>query len=135
MEFISIPVVVAIISLSLYKFFELIVCRSERRSIIEKLPADALLDYLKNAHLGLPLRFNASGPRPLGFPTAALRIGCLMVGIGLGMIASFVLRICFDGRYCGQMTEGGTVLLFGGLFLLIAFFIEWGLVRRQERKK
>lgn len=135
MEFISIPVVVAVISLAIYKLFELIVCRAERRSIIDKLPADALLDYLKNAHLGLPLRFGTPSARPLGFSTAALRVGCLMAGIGLGMLVSFALRVCFDGRYCDQLTEGGTVLLFGGLSLLVAFLIEWRLARRQERQK
>ena len=42
MDFIFVPLVVGVITLGIYKFFELLVCRRERRMIIEELQSDVL---------------------------------------------------------------------------------------------
>ena len=48
LDFIVVPLVVGMITLGIYKFFELIICRRERLNIIEKLDPGELIDYLKN---------------------------------------------------------------------------------------
>ena len=47
MDFIFVPLVVGVVTLGIYKFFELLVCRRERRMIIDKMDGNALIDYLK----------------------------------------------------------------------------------------
>ena len=47
MDFIFVPLVVGVVTLGIYKFFELLVCRRERRMIIDKMDGHALIDYLK----------------------------------------------------------------------------------------
>ena len=47
MNFIMIPLVTGIVTLGIYKFFELLICRRERREIIGKLEPGSLIDYLK----------------------------------------------------------------------------------------
>ena len=88
MDFISAPLVVGMITLGIYKFFELLVCRRERLNIIEKIDPGALVDYLKNVRLGLPLNSPASNSRS-GFSSWALRLGCLLAGLGLGLLVAY----------------------------------------------
>ena len=52
MDFIFVPLVVGVITLGIYKFFELLVCRRERRMIIDKMDGNALIDYLKFVPIG-----------------------------------------------------------------------------------
>ena len=52
MDFIFVPLVVGVITLGIYKFFELLVCRRERRMIIDKMDGNALIDYLKFVPMG-----------------------------------------------------------------------------------
>lgn len=47
MNFIMVPLVTGIVTLGIYKFFELLICRRERREIIGKLEPGSLIDYLK----------------------------------------------------------------------------------------
>ena len=53
MDFIFVPLVVGVITLGIYKFFELLVCRRERRMIIDKMDGNALIDYLKFVPMGV----------------------------------------------------------------------------------
>ena len=53
MNFIMIPLVTGIVTLGIYKFFELLICRRERREIIGKLEPGSLIDYLKLVPMGL----------------------------------------------------------------------------------
>ena len=53
MDFIFVPLVVGVVTLGIYKFFELLVCRRERRMIIDKMDGNALIDYLKFVPMGV----------------------------------------------------------------------------------
>lgn len=126
MDFITVPLVVGTITLGIYKFFELLVCRRERRMIIEKLDGNTMMDYLKNVPMGL--RFGASAsvnPVP-GRMSGALKAGCLLLGIGFGLLFAFmVLSLCVDPSYeMRSIVYGGSVLCFGGISLIVSFIVE-----------
>ena len=53
MDFIFVPLVVGVVTLGIYKFFELLVCRRERRMIIDKMDGNALIDFLKFVPMGV----------------------------------------------------------------------------------
>ena len=134
MNFIMVPLVVGIVTLGIYKFFELLICRRERREIIGKLDPDALIDYLKLIPMGLRTG-GAVGVVPEGapvIPAGALKIGCLLLGLGLGLLFGFMLtritEISFQTR---EIVYGGSVLCFGGLGLIVSFVVERILVRRK----
>lgn len=139
MEFISIPVVVGIITYGIYKLFELFVCRRERLSIIEKLSTNQFMPA--SGGLSLP---NYSQPR---ISYGALKGGCLLVGIGLGLLTGFIIcATCIPDyfkNHGGNIREmitiiyGSGVLIFGGIGLLTAFIIELKLEKKErdtERK-
>lgn len=134
MEFISIPVVIAIITYGIYKLFELFVRRSERLNIIEKL-GDKLDP--SNLSLSLPVFSEKTGK----FNT--LKFACLMLGVGLGLlIGYFICLNSVPGFSTGNLHDntyqtisviyGASVLLFGGLGLLVAFFAEMNYIKRKK---
>ena len=132
MDFISVPLVVGMITLGIYKLFELLVCRRERLNIIEKIDPGALVDYLKNVRLGLPLNSPASNSRS-GFSSWALRLGCLLAGLGLGLLVAYwTVDVSMENYYAQTAVYGGSVLCFGGLGLVVAFVVE-RLIDRKER--
>ena len=132
MDFISVPLVVGMITLGIYKLFELLVCRRERLNIIEKIDPGALVDYLKNVRMGLPLNSPASNSRS-GFSSWALRLGCLLAGLGLGLLVAYwTVDVSMENYYAQTAVYGGSVLCFGGLGLVVAFVVE-RLIDRKER--
>jgi hypothetical protein len=135
MDFITIPVVVGIITLGIYKLFELFVRRKERLNIIEKLG-----DKLDSSFLGegqpIPVKFYGR------FSFGSLKAACLLIGIGLGLLVGF--GISFNSFPVGEVLSdnyqkdqlmgvifGASVLFFSGLGLLIAFVIEMKLSKRS----
>lgn len=132
MDFIMIPLVMGIITLGIYKLFELIIGRRERRMIIEKMEAASLLDYIQLTQTGLCAGTVA---RPAqGFSSGALRIGCLLMGLGVGMLVGFLLlsQVGLQNDYrMESIVFGGSVLFFGGLGLIVAFVVERLLTRKQ----
>ncbi|MDR2935976.1 MAG: hypothetical protein LBU80_01350, partial [Rikenellaceae bacterium] len=87
MDFITIPAVVGIVALGVYKLFELFVRKKERMMIVEK------IDFSNSD--GKPIDVNIAG-NPGKFP--ALRFGCLFAGIGLGLlIAFFIVSLYYPG--------------------------------------
>ena len=84
MNFITAPLIVGIITLGIYKLFELFACRRERITLIEKLGEKmSQTDLELNGKICLP-DFN----RPqLSF--GALKGGCLLLGVGLGLLVGF----------------------------------------------
>lgn len=128
MDFIMVPLIMGIITLGIYKLFELFVCRRERMAIIEKL-SDKITTTDLNGKFSLP---DYSHNRSF----SALKGGCLMLGIGLGLLIGFIICAVSIPRYVfmeniswnvRQMTSiiyGASVLLFGGAGLITAFLIE-----------
>lgn len=135
MDFIIIPLVTAIVTLGIYKFFELLICRRERREIIGKLEPGSLIDYLKLVPMGLRTgtTMRIAPETAPGIPAGALKIGSLLLGLGAGLLFGFMLtRITeiqsYDTR---SAVYGGSVLVFGGLGLIVSFIAERILSRRK----
>ena len=108
LDFIVVPLVVGMITLGIYKFFELIICRRERLNIIEKLDPGELIDYLKNVPLGLRLgRGGAEGVGGGRFPVSRARLHPRGTDDGIGQ-APFVHELAASRRGGGQhQTDAG----------------------------
>lgn len=136
MDFIMVPLVSGIFVFGIYKLFELFVCKKERLIILEKINFDAVgTDYLKS--------FN----NPLPFSFSALRVGCLLLGLGLGIVLGmglFALNIEnvkayaeMESHYYSVYTFAtliisGGVLLMGGAGLILAFLIEYKCKKQKD---
>lgn len=134
MDFISIPAVFGIVTLGIYKLFELFVCKKERLAIIEKMGERFTPDMLEHK-----ISFSSIG----NISFSALKIGCLLAGMGLGLLIGFSLCAIIipgyiAGGYRGNQYEmvglvyGASVLLFGGIGLLIAFVVELKVSKNKE---
>ena len=128
LDFIMVPLVVGMITLGIYKLFELFVRKKERLAIIEKANVKADIEMLDST-LNLPIKIITNSVY------TTLKIASLLVGIGLGLLVGYL--ICYysidgysasDGGYqfrnISNIIYGSSVLIFGGLSLLISFFVE-----------
>ena len=126
MDFISIPVTVAVVFYGTYKLFELFVKRRERLLLIEKLADNPLLNIEEKQTISLDVESrNLFG---------GLKIACLFVGVGLGLLVGIFIHICWNteiivlkGSYIQEIAGiiyGASVFIFGGLGMLLAFFLE-----------
>ncbi|WP_321479566.1 DUF6249 domain-containing protein [uncultured Bacteroides sp.] len=138
MDFIMAPLIVGIITLGIYKLFELFVCKRERLTIIEKLN-EQLISSNSLDKLTLP---NYTQAR---FSFNALKAGCLLMGVGLGLLVGFLICANYfpyygtregfsnwDIRQISGVIYGSCVLLFGGAGLILAFIIE---MKNSKEKK
>ena len=117
MDFISVPLVVGIVCAGIYGLFELFVRKRERLAIIEKI-GDKLDASAFDGKLGLPNYMR-------NFSFSSLKAGCLLAGIGLGLLVGFIINMCMatnsyydDGWYRHEVVGtayGASVLLFGGI--------------------
>lgn len=134
MEFLSVPLVVGICCASVYGLFELFVRKKERLAIIEKI-GDKLDASAFEGKLGLPNYMRQ-------FSFSGLKAGCLLAGIGLGLLVGFIINMCMvtnsafdDDWYRHEIAGtayGASVLLFGGIGLIIAFVIELKLGKEKK---
>ena len=120
LDFIMVPLVCGIFVFGFYKLFELFVCKKERLLIIEKMG-----DKFTPDMLGHKINFSSIGN--LSF--SGLKWGCLLMGLGLGLLAAFAIHYNFQYFISKQwdiqsMVYGACVLIFGGLGLLTAFLVE-----------
>lgn len=124
MDFITTPLTTAIVFYFIYRLFELFVRRSERMMYISKMRDNC------PANLHLPDLW----PRRMG-SFSALRAGCLILGLGLGLLAAFFINaMAIPGYVTGEMlrntreiagtTYGACTLIFGGAGLIISYAIE-----------
>ncbi|MCC8170727.1 MAG: hypothetical protein LIP00_02880 [Parabacteroides sp.] len=135
-DFLMPPLVIGLICAGIYGLFELFVRRPERMALIEKL----------GDKLGTPeLRSKSYLPRYGGlcFSFSALKGGLLMTGIGLGLLVGFFIMTNTVPNYpnnehwgamdrLGSIVYGASVLLFGGIGLIVAFVIEMKLSSKKN---
>ncbi|MFT3740918.1 MAG: hypothetical protein QM786_19380 [Breznakibacter sp.] len=138
MDFISIPAVVGIITLGIYKLFELFVRRRERLNIIEKVGEKIDPSFLGEAH---PIPVKISGR----FSFGSLKAACLLIGIGLGLLIGYTISLNslpYGGIYSDNYQQnqlmgvifGASVLVFSGLGLLTAFVIEMKIEKKNKNQ-
>jgi hypothetical protein len=133
MDFIMVPLIMGIITLGIYKMFELFACRRERMALIEKLGDKISVADLKGK-FSLPIYNHYS--------FSALKGGCLMLGIGLGLLIGFLICVSAIPNYLSDtswnmrqtigIVYGSSVLLFGGAGLIAAFLIENKMNQKKE---
>ena len=128
MDFIMVPAVMGIITLGIYKLFELFVRKKERLIIIDKI-GDKLTPDILNGKID----FSTNIPK---FSSSALKFGCLFMGLGIGLLVAFAVHYNFadfveNAYYQRSAVYGSCVLLFGGLGLLIAFIIELKISKKK----
>ena len=92
MDFIMVPAVMTIITLGVYKLFELFVCKKERIMLIEKMDERGLLPQMDTPKL-----------RGSSFSFSALKIGCLLAGMGLGLLDRKSTRLNSSHRHTSRM--------------------------------
>lgn len=131
MDFIMVPLIVGIVCAGIYGLFELFVRKKERLAIIEKI-GDKLEPSAFDVKIGLPrLATN--------FSFSSLKTGCLLAGIGLGLLVGFIISVSLtdfnlDGRReLISTVYGASVLLFGGIGLIVAFVIELKLSKDKNK--
>ena len=119
MDFIMVPSVLGVIGYLIYKIFELYVRRRERIMLIEKLSSKEIEGNITMEDINLSSN-----------SYSALKGGCLLAGLGLGLLIGFIIvaSVFPDmGNYYYEVrgiVYGSCVLLFGGLGLLAAFVLE-----------
>ena len=113
-------IIIPVIFIIFYMIIELFVHRKERLMIIEKASQN------QSFNIGEMLKNVAPG-----FSFSGLKIGCLLVGLGLGFFVSFGVRLgLIEWTQMGQigrsfyMMDTAAVLTFGGLGLMVAYLIE-----------
>lgn len=117
--------VTATVMLTLYKVLELYAKRKERNALIEK------IDFTKDTTVNIS---QIIGHRDYDIHKRSVLWGCLLVGVGLGVLAAYLLTQCV-GLYhkntelkdiYEQITAIYTscVFVFGGIGLLVSYFIN-----------
>ena len=128
MELILVPTITGMITLAIYKFFELIICRKERLLMIEKMGDNFSPEMMKSPN-------NLSPMGNLSF--SALKFGCLFMGIGLGLLIAFFIHANMTDfvnslhHKLSSVIYSSCILLFGGLGLLIAFLVELNINKKK----
>ena len=134
MDFITIPLIFGIVTWGIYKLFELFVCKKERLFLLEKMNFDnvsnvSVKDSLKKYNTSLPFSFSA------------LKVGCLLIGLGLGIILFALnsdairayVEITHHSTYSlAAMILSAGVLCMGGAGLLLAFIIEYKCSKKKN---
>ena len=87
LDFIMVPAVVGIITLGIYRLFELFVRKKERLIIIDKIGDKLTPDILSGK-----IDFSTNIPK---FSFSALKFGCLFMGLGIGMLVAFAVHYNF----------------------------------------
>ena len=138
MDFIMVPTTTAIVFAAIYGLFELFVRRKERLTIIDKIGDKLDASYLKG-------KIQLPGFGGMNFSFSALKAGCLLMGIGLGLLVGLTINLSMisqgvidssnwqDRNFIG-VGYGSSVLLFGGLGLIIAFLIEMNMKRKAKKE-
>lgn len=112
-----------------YRIFELYARRKERMAIIEKLSNGIDPELLRN-------QFNISTFKDSSYGSWAIRIGLLLIGVGLGVAIAAIIdmlavapsevnnEVFYGFRNAISVLYPALAAIFGGLGLVIAYFIE-----------
>jgi len=128
MDFISIPLVVGIITLGIFRLFDLFVRKKERLAIIEKIGEKFEPSMVENK-FSFPMTNSGSG----AFGT--LKIACLLLGIGAGLLIGYFICLNSLAGYSTMdlqhnayeisgVVYGASVLLFGGWVCLLPLLLK-----------
>ena len=135
MDWIMIPLNCLIVFGAIYKVVELFVRRRERLMLISKLSEISNVDFKG-------IKFYSSGNK-----FTALRVGCLMLGVGFGFLVGFLLNFMItegklDNLYEYQYYDkvGGIIYIacicvFGGIGLLLSYLAERKSEDSENQKK
>lgn len=114
---------VAIVFGVVYKLFELFVGRKERILLIEKLGDKLTPDTFKNGIIYRPSLSSFGG----------LRMGCLLLGLGIGLLAGFGIANWQDADYTtSSVIYGACVLIGGGLGLIVSYLFEMNQLKKEK---
>jgi len=130
------PLVTGIVFYFFYMTFELFARKEERMRLIEKIgqtlaPTDFPVPKFSSLLPTFKKSFNS------------LRFGCLFIGIGLGLLVGLFICLYINtglrigtGRweqdtYYG-VAYGSSVLFFGGIGLLVSYFIENRAIKKEK---
>ncbi len=133
MDFITVPLTTGIVVLGFYKLIELFARKKERILLVEKL---STLQNFEAPNINLSGLFGENNNLRGKFMT--LRIGSLLVGLGLGLLIGFLIGqlalghnfnslntdIYYRTRNLMSLIYGASTLLFGGLGLITGFIVE-----------
>lgn len=127
MDFIMVPLIVGTVTFGIYKLFELFARRKERLSIIEKM-GEKFDASMVEGKFEFPIKNLRNSPY------GTLKVACLLLGIGLGLLVGFFIALNtigiqqdgnnWNNRETTSVIYGASVLLFGGLGLVVAFLVE-----------
>lgn len=125
-DFLAAPLVTFVVFYGIFCIFDLFVRRKERMEIIERM-GDKLDPEVLKPSFGFKGKIN--------FSFSSLKLGTLLTGIGLGIFVGSILCL-FGNPQSYALTQsimGGSVLLFGGLGLIIAFVIELKMSNKKNQ--
>jgi len=137
MNHLEAPLTVGIVFYFTYMIFELFARRNERIAFIEKMGQN--LSPMEASEL--KTRLNSLLPS-IKKSFTALRMGCLLLGVGMGLLVGLFIyigirnNISFEENWerdsFYSMSYGAPVLLFGGLGLIISYLIEKKDMKKDE---
>lgn len=128
LEFITIPLTFGIGAYAFYKVIELFVRKKERLMLVDKLNT---LDNVNTNNINLSGLFG--GVKVLQNQYLSLRIGSLLMGLGLGLLIGYLIvqisygdlrELTWDLREAQSVIYGASTLLFGGMGLTAGFIAE-----------
>jgi len=111
-------IIVLGIAYGVYKVYELSIRRNERMTMINKISFGDDVARSSDASRWLPASVQTFG---------ALRIGLLLIGVGMGMCIAFIVNFCMNISHQegnGETLYFSLMLLFGGLGLVIGHLME-----------
>lgn len=140
MSYITGWIIVGIVTLGIYKLFELFVGKKERLTLIEKL-GDKLDPSVLGGKLNFPIGASFMPASRVSF--SSLKLGSLLLGMGIGLFVGYIVCASTIPHYftedgwrineIASLIYGACVLLFGGLSLVIAFVVELIIVRKDNK--